>query len=709
MSRKPTARGRTAAVLIGLLLGQGALPEPARAADTGVGAADGAEIHRSLAPFTAHDLLGLRRVSEPQASPDGRFVAFTVRDTDLDAGKTHASLWIIDLDATAPRPRPLATDPANDSSPRWAPDSRTLYFLSNHSGSSQVWRLALDGKRAERVTDYPLEVGSFKVSPSGERLALTLRVFADCATLACTRQRLDARDRDPASGRVYDHLFVRHWTEWSDGTRSHLFSAHLGRDGTADLPVDVSGSLDADVPSRPFGGSEEYAFSPDGRQLVWSARLAGRSEPWSTNFDLYRAAADGSTAPENLTAGNPAWDAQPVFLRNGDLAYLAQERPGFESDRFHIVIRNAHSGATRALAMSWDRSVSTLAATPDGRRLIVSADDLGQHALFALDLASGRTDRLQAEGQVTEFTIARDTVVMAYASLGAPAELRSIPTGGGATHALTEFNAERLAGRASSPYEQFSFAGANADTVYGYVMKPYGYVEGRKYPIAFVVHGGPQSSFGNAWSYRWNSQVLAGAGYAVVFIDFHGSTGYGQKFTDSVSGDWGGKPLVDLQKGLAAAVARYPWLDGERACSLGASYGGFMQNWILGHWPDRFRCIVDHSGVFDQRMMYYSTEELWFSEWEFGAPYFENPANYEKFNPVNDVGQWRTPTLVIHGALDYRVPLTQGLGTFTALQRRGIESRFLYFPDEGHWVVKPANSELWYATVLGWLDEHLKP
>jgi dipeptidyl aminopeptidase/acylaminoacyl peptidase len=317
--------------------------------------------------------------------------------------------------------------------------------------------------------------------------------------------------------------------------------------------------------------------------------------------------------------------------------------------------------------------------------------------------------KLVERGQVTEFAAGNSTVIIAWASLAAPPDLFSVALRGGAPQRLTSVNGSLLGERAMSEFEQFSFSGWNGETVRGYIVKPFALHEDRRYPIAFVVHGGPQVSMSNEWSYRWNPQVFAGAGYAVILIDFHGSPGYGQAFTDSISRDWGGKPLEDLQKGLAAAIARYPWLDGGRACALGASYGGFMINWIAGRWPDRFRCLVNHDGLFDQRSMYYSTEELWFSEWEMGgAPYFEKPEGYEQFNPANYVTAWRTPMLVIHGGQDFRIPESQGLATFTALQRRGIESRLLYFPDENHWVLQPANSVKWYETVLGWLDRFLK-
>jgi dipeptidyl aminopeptidase/acylaminoacyl peptidase len=658
-------------------------------------------------PLTAEDLVRLKRLTDPQTSPDGRYVAYVLRETDMQANKGHTSVWLLDMAAKNPAPRRLTQSTANDSSPRWAPDGRAIYFLSTRSGNSQVWRLPLDGGEATQVTAYPLEVGSLKVSPAGDRLALTLQVFPDCPDLACTQARLQTREKSPATGRIYDRIFIRHWDTWSDGTRSHLFTAQL-HDRKADAPVDVSKSFDADIPSKPFGGDEEYTFSPDGVSLVFSARIAGRTEPWSTNFDLFEVPADGSSAPRNLTAENPAWDTQPVFLRNGTLAWLAQDRPGAESDRFHVMIRDAHTGAARALTQAWDRSITRLGATADGRRLLATAEDIGQAALFTIDPANGTPRKLVAAGQVEDFAPARDGVVFTWANLGSPADLFAVKTAGGTPRRLTQVNQDVLGERAISEFEQFTFKGWNGETVYGYVVKPFGMQPGKRYPVAFVVHGGPQSSMQNIWTYRWNAQALAGGGYAVVMIDFHGTPGYGQAFTDSISGDWGGKPLVDLQAGLAAAVAKYPWLDGDRACALGASYGGFMMNWIEGHWSDRFRCIVNHDGLFDQRMMYYSTEELWFPEHDIGGTQFEHPQAYEQVNPVNDVSRWRTPMLVIHGEQDFRIPYSQGIAAFTALQRRGIESRLLIFPDENHWVLKPANSVLWYQTVLGWLDQHLK-
>ncbi len=661
--------------------------------------------------FTVEDMVSMERVGSPAVSPDATRVVYTVRDTDLAKNRGHTELWMVDLRAAKPVPQRLTSNAASSSDPEWSASGDAVYFLSSRSGSSQVWRLPINGGEATRVTDLALDVDNFRVAPNGERIALSMAVFRDCPDLACTKTRLDKPAQDKTSGKVYDRLFVRHWDTWSDGRNAVLFSAPLdstGRVSTA--PVSLSGSLDGDVPSKPFGDREEYRFSPDGKSIVFSVRIAGKTEAWSTNFDLYSVPAAGGAAPRNLTPENPAWDAKATYSPDGrTIAYLAMARPGFEADRYQIMLMDVASGSKRKLAEHWDRSPGSIAWSADGKTIVADAEDVGNHRLFAIDAASGKVRALTDKGAIGGFDVRRDTVVYALSNLQSGAQLFSQKLGGGKPVQLTHQNEAKLADVKFGEFEQFSFAGANGDTVHGYVMKPWNATPGAKYPIAFLVHGGPQGSFGNGWSYRWNPQVYAGAGYATVFIDFHGSTGYGQKFTDSISGDWGGKPLEDLQKGLAAAVAKYPWLDRERSCALGASYGGYMMNWIEGNWSDGFKCIVNHDGVFDTRGMAYATEEQWFTDWESGGPYYNVPEQHERFNPVNFVTKWKTPMLVVQGDLDFRIPTAQGLGTFTALQRRGIESKLLVFPDENHWVLKPGNSLLWHHTVLGWLDQHLKP
>ena len=649
-------------------------------------------------PFGVRDLVAFDRLAEPRVSPNGRQIVFTVSSLDLEANKRRSDLWVVGTDGAGLRPLLRSDD--SESNGTWAPDGRSIYFLSNRGGSSQVWKVALDGGDAQSVTSLPLDVGSFRLSHDGTRLALAMEVYPG-ATPGETRKRMDDDAAGKATGKIYDRLFFRHWDTWADGRRSHIFVVPLsGGD-----PIDVMKAMDADSPSKPFGGNEEYVFTTDDKAIVFGARDVGREEAWSTNFDLFVAPVDGSTAPRNLTAANKAWDAYPAFSPDGKtLAYAAMKRPGYEADRFRIVLRAWPDGTDRVLTEGWDRSPGELTWSPDGKEIFATADDIGNHALFAIDVASGKVRTIVGTGHVVAPQADRDRIVYLLDSMTAPAELFSVRTDGEDVKRLTGINDGRLASVRLGVPEQFSFKGANGDTVYGWIVKPADFDPAKKYPVAFLIHGGPQGSWANDFHYRWNPQTYAGRGYAAVMIDFHGSTGYGQAFTDAINGDWAGAPFEDLKKGLDAALAKYPWMDGDRVAALGASYGGYMINWIAGNWPDRFKTLVVHDGNLDERFAYFATEELWFPEWEHGGTPWDNPQGYDEHNPVDFVKNWKTPMLVIHGGKDYRVVDTGGFASFTALQRKGIPSRFLYFPDENHWVLKPANSILWHDTVLDWLD-----
>ncbi len=651
-------------------------------------------------PFSVNDLVVLERASDPRLSPDGRSVAYQLRQTDLAANKGVNGLWLLDLSQDGAARR-LTAAGAESNTPRWSSDGR-LYYLALREGTQQLWRLDPAGGEPEQVTRLPLDVNAFRLTPDGKRAAVALEVFADCKDLACSARRLEEQAGAKAKGQVYDKLLVRHWDSWKNGTRSQLFLVDLGA-ATAE-PKPLTRGIDGDVPTKPFGGDEELAFSADGRTLFFTARIAGKTEAWSTNTDIWSASVDGKSAPRNLSAPNPGYDVGPVVSPDGKtLAWRSMPRGGFEADRNRIMLRDLAGGAARELAPGWDRSPNALAWTADGSALIATADDVGQTPLFAIDARSGAVQKLTGAGTVAGFDVDARHIIYASDSLRSPAQVYRIGSGGGAPQQLTRHNETLLAQRALGEFEPFSFSGWNDETVHGYVLKPAGFKSGKKYPVAFLIHGGPQGSFGNHWHYRWNPQTYAGAGFAAVFIDFHGSTGYGQAFTDSISRHWGDRPLEDLQKGWAAALAKYPFLDGTRACALGGSYGGYMVNWIAGNWAEPFKCLVSHDGIFDNRAMAYETEELWFNEWEQGGTPFEHPENYERFNPANHVTRWKTPMLVIHGALDYRIPYTQGLAAFTALQRRGVESRFLFLPNENHWVLKPAGSVQWHQTVEAWL------
>ena len=660
--------------------------------------------HAAPRGFDVRDLVALDRVSGPEASPDGRWIAFDVREADVAANKASHAIWLVG--SSGGEARRITAKTATSTSPRFSPDGKGLYFLSSRSGSQQLWRLELAGGEAQQVSRYPLDVGSFKLSPDGRRVAVSLEVFADCKDLVCSKKKLDDRAANKASGQIFDQLFVRHWDTWADGRRSQLFVADFGADGAlAEEPKKVSNGIDGDVPSKPFGDDAEYAWSPDGKTIVFGARIAGRTEPWSTNFDLFSVSSDGAGEPKNLTAKNEAWDTDPVFSRDGKtLYYRAMKRPTFEADRFGLMALDLATGASREIDPSWDRSGGSMQLSKDGKSLLVTADDNGRHPLYAVDVANGKVRELAAGGQIDGFAQADGgAIVIARNTLKAPNDLYRVA--GGKESRITRFNESRLKDVAMGEPEFFTFKGAGGDSVQGYVVKPSNYEAGKKYPVAFIVHGGPQGAMNDDFHYRWNPQTYAGQGFAVVTINFHGSTGYGQAFTDAISGDWGGKPLEDLKKGWDAALSKYSFLDSSRACALGASYGGYMMFWMAGNWNEPFKCIVAHDGVFDNRMMAYSTEELWFDEWEQKGTQFAKPENYERHNPVNHVAEWKKPILVVHGQLDYRIPMEQGLAAFTAAQRRGVPSKFLYFPDENHWVLKPQNSILWHDTVNAWLKQ----
>ncbi len=670
-----------------------------------VGAAEGSVPDARLLPsgprhpFTVDDLLSFDRLGEPSASPDGKLVAFTVRTPDLEANKLRSDVWIASTDGASVRR--LTSDPAADVGPRFAPDGKSLVFVSDRGGSAQVWRIAVDGGEATQVTHLPVDVDAVMPFPDGRRLLLVVSVYPDAASLADGAARDDAKARGKTRVRAYDALPVRHWDTWDDGKRSHLLV--WSKDG-AD-PVDLMKGLPDDAPPRPFGGLEEVAIAPSGREVVYTAKSAGREAAWSTNDDLWVVPADGSARPRALTADNKAHDGEPVFSRDGaQLAYLAMARPGFESDRQRVVVMDWKTKTKTVRTEAWDRSPLEIAFAPDGRTILATADNLGRRALFAI-APGGAVTTLRDAGSTHDVVAAGGRLAWLHDDLRSPAELWVSDADGRRARAVTHLDDARAAAVAWGEPEALAFPGAHGDTVHGWLVRPPGMKATDKVPVALLIHGGPQGSFADDFHYRWNAEVFTGHGYAALMIDFHGSTGYGQAFTDAIRGDWGGAPFEDLMKGLDVALAKYPQLDGNRAVALGASYGGYMINWINGH-TDRFKALVCHDGNLDETSAYYDTEELWFPEWEHGGTPWDNPGGYSRDSPMRFVGQWKTPTLVVHGGRDYRVVDTQGLGTFTALQRRGVPSRLLYFPDENHWVLKPLHSKRWHEEVLAWIDRY---
>jgi dipeptidyl aminopeptidase/acylaminoacyl peptidase len=655
-------------------------------------------------PFSVDDMLAMDRISDPQVSPDGQWIAYNVRVTDLEANKGRTDIWIASVDGT--KTRRMTSNPASDFNARWMPDGKSLVFLSTRSGSSQVWRVAIDGGEAVQLSEFPLDVDNLVVFPDGQRLALTMEVHPKAESLEESKKLDDAKAKEKATGRVYERLLVRHWDTWEDGKRSHVFVWTIG----AGAPIDLMKGMETDCPPKPFGGAEEISVHPDGSVVAFSAKKpSGSDEAWNTDIDVWSAPSDGSKPPEAHSVNNLGQDTSPCFSPDGKrLAYLAMGRPGYEADKQVISVFGWGVLEWKALTYKWDRSASEIAWSRDAKTIYTTADDVGHKALYAVDAETGNPTKLVAQGTNATPRDCGTRLVFAQDSLAGPVELYSCARDGKDVQRITHVNDAKVAAARFGAFEQFSFPGWNGETVYGWVVKPCDFAAGQKYPIAFLIHGGPQGSFGNHFHYRWNPQAYAGAGYAAVFIDFHGSTGYGQAFCDSIRGDWGGKPYEDLMKGLDFAIAKYPFLDGSRAAALGASFGGYMVNWIAGQ-TDRFKALVSHDGNLDERMAYFDTEELWFPEWDHGGTPWENAAGYTKHNPIDHVAKWKTPMLVIHGALDYRVVDTQGLSTFNALQRRGIPSKLLYFPDENHWVLKPANSKQWHQTVIAWIDQWTKP
>ncbi len=653
-------------------------------------------------PFGWEDMFAMVRLSDPQPSPDGRWVLYSRTAYDVEKNDSNTDLALVGLEKG--QTRRLTRRPAADFNGRWSPDNDWIYFLSTRGGSSQIWKLPVGPGEALPVTELPVDIEGFELSPDGERVLFWALVFPDCKDLACTRKRLDEREQSPVKARIYERLFIRHWDTWFDGRRNHLFTMKLEPEAE---PVDLTAGWDQDTPTRPWGGSEEFAWSPDGKRVAFASKPSA-GEAWHTNVEIYLARADGRGKPRCITAANEAWDTQPVFAPDGKtLAYLAMARPGFESDRLRVVLHDLGSGEKRVLTEGWDRSVRELLWAADGRSLYVNAGEHARVKIFKVSLADGGVEPLVEVGSNKFLRRMRDgRLVFLRDRMVHPREVFVYNPAKGEARQLSHVNDARLARvRLSEPQDiWFEHDGFR---IHGWLLEPVDRRRGRRYPLAFLVHGGPQGSWTDSFHYRWNPQFYAGAGYAVVGIDFRGSTSYGQEFQDANRGDWGPGPYSDLMAGLEHVLAEHKYIDRKRMCALGASYGGYMVNWIAGQ-DHPFACLVNHDGDFDTISAYFTTEELWFPEWEMRGPPWKSRDIYWKNSPARFVERWDTPMLVIQGALDFRVVETEAFSTFNALQRLGVPSKLLYFPDENHWVRKPQNSRLWHRTVIDWIDRWTK-
>ncbi|MGZ4875848.1 MAG: prolyl oligopeptidase family serine peptidase, partial [Candidatus Angelobacter sp.] len=691
-------------------------------------------------PFTFEDMMSLRRIGGPVVSPDGKWVLFAAVDADLKENKRTSHLWVVPVAGGVARQLPPT--PAGESGGRWSPDGKSYLYISAAEGGSQIWVSGFDSASgmpsgaAKKITSISTEADGAIWSPDGKNIVFTSEVFPGCMDDSCNKFSDQERANSKVKAIVFEHLLFRHWNHYSSGKRSHLFVVPA----TGGVAKDLTPG-DHDVPPFSLGGQDPYAISQDGQEVAFTSNW-DEVGATSTNNDIFVVPITGGE-PKKLST-SPGGDSTPLYSPDGRWqAWRMQKRAGYESDRFRLVVYDRKSGEIRNLTEDFDQWVESFAWSPDSKFIYFTSEKEGASPIYRLNLPVALAGNKPTgtgikaieevvEGTNDEVSVSADgkTLVFTQLSVRAPSEVYKIALEGQTSDATTKpgrtgptstmaFKSNYVATQLShlndavlehiamQPVESFWFAGAGGTKVQGFLVKPPGFNKDAKYPVKFLIHGGPQGQWGDEWSYRWNAELFAADGYVVIMVNPRGSTGYGQAFVDGVNKDWGGKPYIDLMNGLDYAEKTYPFIDKDRECALGASYGGYMINWILGH-TDRFKCLVSHDGMFNTESAYGSTEELWFPEWEFGDTVWANRDGYRKWSPHLFAAQFKTPTLVVHSQLDYRLDVSEGFQLFTTLQRLKVPSKMLYFPDEGHWVLKPQNSELWYKTVNGWVDSYLQ-
>ena len=662
--------------------------------------------------ITFDDFAAVRAVADPQPSPDGKFILYAIRVADVAANKRTTQTFIVPSAGGTPRAYPSPSLSASEA--RWSPDGTHIAYIA----SDQLWTADANGANAKQLTHLNGGATGPVWSSAGDRLAFTSAVYPDCSTDACNVAKAKAASDNKVKAHVADELMYRHWNAWDEGTRSHLFTVAI--DGSA--PRDLVPGAKYDVPPGPFGGSEGYAWSPDGRELAYTAKNQGRNDASSTDVNVYTVPAAGG-AQTIITAANKGADQNPVYSPDGKFIALAsQARAGFESDRWRLMIYDRSAKTMRELLPDWDRNADAYIWAPDMSELYVQTADAGRDKLYRVALDKGASaikasapKLLIGDHNNTAFALSHDGNSIAWVrdATEAPAEVHSAnisAAGIASAHVVTHENDALVAQLAVNPAEDFWFTGANGSKVQGFLVKPPNWQAGKKYPAILLIHGGPQGAWLDQWHGRWNYQMFAATGSALIIINPRGSTGYGQKFVDDVSQGWGGKVYTDLMSGLDSALAKNPWIDRNALGAAGGSFGGYMVNWIAGH-STRFKALVSHAGPFNLENMATATEELWFPDWEYGGPFWNSKAmetQYRVYSPHLYVKNFKTPTLVTGGELDYRVPYTEDLSMFTALQRMNVPSRLVMFPDEGHWIGKPQNQRLWWGEVQGWLQKYLE-
>jgi dipeptidyl aminopeptidase/acylaminoacyl peptidase len=648
-------------------------------------------------PFDVQAMMRISRISEPQVSPDGMTVAFTVQSIDLDKNTKPKQIWVVPV--AGGTPRRITNEGTTNERPRWSPDSKHIAFISNRGGSSQVWLMDPDGANPRQVTNLSTEASGVLFSPDGKALVFNSEVYPDCPDDACNKKRLEEEKTSKVKARIYTSLLYRHWTEYQTARRAHLLTVPL----EGGSPKDLTPGPHL-VPPFSLGGPDDYAISPDGKELCYV--MNPDPEPAvSTNSELYVVPMEGGES-RKITV-NAAADNSPLYSPDGRwIAFRQQQRAGYESDRWRLVVLDRATARTTVLTESIDRNVESMSWSVDSKRLFFVTEDRGRTVLQMIPVTGGASRILiSGAGAIDDVQFPTDGKNMIYTEQTGshPTEIYTVASTGGSATALTHLNDALLADYSLPPFEDFWVTGAEDAKVQSFLLKPPGFDPKKKYPVLFLIHGGPQGAWSESWSYRWNPQVFAAAGFVIVMPNPRGSTGYGQKFTDDINSDWGGKVYDDIMA-VVDNVAGQPYADPDRFAAAGGSYGGYMINWMLGH-TQRFKAFVSHAGVFDLRSMAGTTEELWFPLWEFRGMPWDNPEVYQRWSPSYFVNEFKTPTLVIQGELDYRVPIGQGQQLFTALQMKKVPSKLILFPDEGHWILKPLNSVLWYNSFLDWVTE----
>jgi dipeptidyl aminopeptidase/acylaminoacyl peptidase len=654
-------------------------------------------------PMSIEDLLGAVRVADPQLSPDGRTVVYTRTTTDVKSGRRNSDVYAVAADGSA-APKQLIGGDRNESTARFTPDGKRIVFIATRDGAPQVYVADAAGGGVRKLTDMPLGAQPpLVVSPDGSKVAFVSDVYPECADLDCTKRRSDEAEKDPVKVHRLTRLLYRHWDEWRENVRHHIFVA----DVQSGRPVDLTpGDFDS-----PPGQQEDgaIAFSPDGRELAFVSNREGNDkEAWTTNNDVFIVSVSGGEA-NKLTAGKGA-DVEPVFSRDGKTVFLrAQRRGGFEADRWYLDAYDRATATKKTLFTAPDISVDSFVLSKDGNTILFVAQEKGRENLFAVPAAGGAPKRIAEGGAIASPAAGDGFVVFSKSTLTSPADLFRVGADGSGMKPLTRENESWLKDVSFAAPESLTAKTAAGATIQYWLIKPPDFDPAKKYPVVFLIHGGPQGAWLDSWSPRWNPSLWAAQGWVIAAPNPRGSTGFGQPFLDQISKDWGGKVMADIDA-VFDAVSKMPFTDSQRMGIAGASYGGYATNWIIGH-TNRFKAAVTHDGVWNLESMSLATEELWFTEWEFGGRAWDPAARaqFARWSPHLYAHRIRTPTLIITNELDFRVPVDQGLQMFTALRRNGVPAEALVFPDEGHWVLKAANSRAWHEAVFGWMRKYLQP